>query len=468
LTTQDSQEKAFSVRAILPMLLAIATGMFVVMLDGTIMNVAVPKLMGEFNADLKSIQWVLTGYTLALSAVIPLAGWFSDRFSSKRAFLGCLVLFVLGSILCSFAENTSQLILFRVLQGLGGGMLAPIGITMTFQAAPPEKRGAVMGVMGLPMLLAPILGPLLSGYFIEYVSWQWIFLINVPVGFISFILGLKYLKKHPVQKNVKLDKTGMVLAPLAFTGLVYGIHEGGANGWGNMETLIPLILGSIALIVFIWVQVHKDNPLLELRAFKSSYFTRGSILAWINQMALVGTLLLVPLYLQQVKGYSPMTAGLFVIPQAIMSTLGLNIGGRLADKFGTRPVVIAGIVSLAFSLFALTFLESNTSTAALIAMVCGLGIGQGLTMMQINTYVMQAAPKEFISRITPITTSAQQIFTSFSITILTAYLFRITKGVSSQDVETLSHAFGQTFYIPLGLALLALTISLFLRKPPVN
>lgn len=458
----------FSIRAILPLLLAIASGMFVVMLDGTIMNVAVPKLVQHFHTDLRTIQWVITGYTLALSAVIPLAGWFSDRFTAKRAFLGSMVLFVLGSLLCSFAQSSTQLILFRVIQGLGGGMIGPIGIAMSFQAAPPDKRGSVMGIMGLPMLIAPILGPLLSGYFIEYVSWHWIFLINLPIGAIAFFMGFKYLPSRPAQRNAKLDKTGMLLAPLAFAGLVYGIHEGGTKGWAGGDVIASLAIGAAALLAFIWVETHKDQPLLELRAFRSSYFTRGSILAYITQMALFGSLLLIPLYLQQVKGFSPLTAGLFVIPQAILSSIGLNVGGRLADKHGARPVVIVGIAALACSLLALAFVRPDTSSAALIAAVSCFGLGQGLSMMQINTYVMKAAPKQFVSRITPITTSAQQIFTSFSITILTAYLSRQTKGIAPQDLESLSRAFGHTFYIPFGLAVVALALSLFLRQPRSN
>jgi len=465
----SSSDESFSIKAILPLLLAIASGMFVVMLDSTIMNVAVPKLVQHFQTDLKSIQWAITGYTLALSAVIPLAGWFSDRFTAKRTFLISLVLFVFGSILCTFAQTTLQLIIFRVIQGLGGGMVGPIGMAMSFQVAPPEKRGSVMGILGLPMLIAPILGPLLSGYFIQYVSWHWIFLINLPIGAIAFFMCYRYLPARRTQQNVKLDKTGMILAPIAFAGLVYGIHEGGASGWGGTHVVVSLMVGTISLLVFIWVELHKEQPLLELRAFRSSYFMRGSILAWVNQMALFGSLLLIPLYLQQVKGFTPLAAGLFVIPQAVLSSIGLNIGGRLADKHGARPVVIAGVIALACSLFALTFVEVTTSSAFLIAIVCCFGLGQGLSMMQISTYVMKAAPKQFMSRITPITASTQQIFTAFSITILTAYLSSQTEGITSeQDLAALSHAFGHTFYIPFGLSLVALILSLFLSKPKPN
>ncbi|WP_246362684.1 MDR family MFS transporter [Paenibacillus alba] len=456
--------QAFSLKAILPTLLAIATGMFLVILDGTIMNVAIPKLVHQFNTDLKHIQWVITGYTLALSAVIPLAGWFSDRFSAKRAFLWSIVMFVCGSVLCSFAQTSDQLILFRIIQGLGGGMVAPIGIAMTFQLAPPDKRGSVMGIMGLPMLLAPILGPVLSGWIIEYVNWQWIFLINLPVGVLAFFLNKKFLPSASPSKKMKLDIKGAILAPIAFGSLVFAVHEGGTNGWSSSLTVTFLAIGVAALFAFILVELGHKQPLLELRAFRSKDFTLGIILAWVNMMALFGSILLFPLFLQQVKGLSPLDAGLLVIPQAILSSIGINVGGRLFDKFGIRPIAFVGIISTACSLFAMTHISVDTSTTFIVSCLAFLGLGQGLTMMQINAHVLKSAPKELVSRVTPITTSAQQIVVSFAITIITAYLSS-QLSILPHTLDGMADAFSQTFYIPFGLALLGLVLSFFIRKP---
>lgn len=186
-------EAPFSLRAILPSLLAIIVGMIMVILDSTAVNVAVPNLVQYFDTDLKTVQWAITGYTLALAAVIPLAGYMTDRFGSKQVFLTTIAMFVLGSVLCSVAQTSGQLVLFRVIQGLGGGMVAPIGMAMVFRLAPAERRGSIMGMLGIPMLLAPALGPILAGYLVEYVSWHWIFLINLPIGIVGIILGLKYL-----------------------------------------------------------------------------------------------------------------------------------------------------------------------------------------------------------------------------------------------------------------------------------
>ncbi|WP_239617974.1 MDR family MFS transporter [Cohnella mopanensis] len=463
-----SAQAEFSIKKILPILLAVATGMFLVILDSTVMNVAVPKLVRTFDTNLGIIQWVITAYTLALSAVIPLAGWFSDRFSAKRVFLASIVLFVLASLLCTLAQTPEQLIAFRILQGLGGGMVAPIGIATTFRVSPPDKRGSVMGILGIPMLLAPILGPVLSGWLIEYINWHWIFLINLPVGIFAFWMAKKYLPASKPVHELKLDVPGMFLAPIAFASLVFSVHQAGDKGWSNEWTLATLGIGVVALLLFIWNELKQKQPLLELRTFRSPAFTHGIILAWMNQIALFGSLLLFPLYLQQVKGLSPLEAGLYVIPQAILSTIGINIGGKLFDKYGVRPVAFVGITSLACALFALTQITADTSPFYIMCSFAFVGLGQGLTMMQINTHVLKSAPKELVSRVTPITASAQQIMSSFGITITTAYLSRQMRDLPIQhSVEQLGRAFGHTFWITLSFSLVALVLSLFLRKPLV-
>ncbi|ETE91065.1 TPA: DHA2 family efflux MFS transporter permease subunit [Bacillus thuringiensis] len=464
ITQQKLQQTEFSLKKILPVLLSVALGMFLVILDSTIMNVAVPKLMSAFNVSLSEIQWVITAYTLALSAVIPLAGWFSDRFTAKKMFIVSIVLFVVASMLCALAQTAEQLIIFRIIQGLGGGMVAPIGIAMVFKVAPPEKRGSIMGILGLPMLLAPILGPLLSGWLIEYINWHWIFLINLPVGVIAFFMAKKYLPESKPGHGMKLDVLGSILAPIAFASLVFGVHEAGTNGWLNNWTLSSLGLGIITLMLFVWNELRQKNPLLELRVFRSRTFTHGIILAWMNQIALFGSILLFPIFLQQVKGLSPMEAGLYVIPQAILSTIGINIGGKLFDRYGVRLVAILGTLSLSSALFALTYINVHSSSIFIMCSFAFVGLGQGLTMMQINTHVLRSAPKELVSRVTPITTSMQQIMSSFGITITTGYLASQIKNLPGKHtIEQVGSAFGHTFWITFAFGIAALLLSLFLK-----
>ncbi|MEK4670073.1 MDR family MFS transporter [Niallia sp. FSL R7-0271] len=465
INNSGSSQTAFSLKQILPVLLAVASGMFLVILDSTIMNVAVPKLVNAFHTNLSTIQWVITAYTLSLSAVIPLAGWFSDRFSPKRMFMTSIVLFVLASVLCAMAQTPNQLIIFRILQGLGGGMVAPIGIATVFSVSPPDKRGSVMGILGIPMLLAPILGPVLSGWLIEYINWHWIFYINVPVGLLALFMAGRYLPKVKPRNNSKLDLVGAILAPITFASLVFAVHQAGERGWSNSWTIGSLVCGILFLAIFIWHELRQKSPLLELRVFRSRAFVHGIIVAWLNQIALFGSILLFPLFLQQVKGLSPLEAGLYIIPQAILTTIGINLGGKLFDRYGVRPVAITGIISLSVSLFALTQLNAQTSPVYIMTSFAFAGLGQGLTMMQINTHVLKSAPKELVSRVTPITTSAQQIMSSFGVTFTTAYLsIQIRELPANFSLEQLGEAFGNTFWITLCFSLVALVLSFFFTK----
>ncbi|MFC3745212.1 MDR family MFS transporter [Paenibacillus sp. GCM10012306] len=464
-TQAQGAPSEFSMKKILPILLAVATGMFLIILDSTIMNVAVPKLVDTFHSNLGTIQWVITAYTLALSAVIPLAGWFSDRFTPKRMFLASIVLFVIASMLCALAQTPEQLIIYRIFQALGGGMVSPIGIAMVFKVSPPDKRGSVMGILGIPMLLAPIFGPILSGWLIEFINWHWIFLINLPVGIFAFWMAWRYLPASKPGKEMKLDFLGAILAPIAFASLVFSVHQAGEKGWLDEWTLGSLGLGVVTLLLFIWNELKQKHPLLELRVFRSKTFTHGIILAWMNQMALFGSILLFTLYLQQAKGLSPLEAGLYVIPQAIMSTIGINVGGKLFDRYGVRPVTFLGILSLAGALFALTHITTSTSAVYIMCSFAFVGLGQGLTMMQLNTHVLKSAPIELVNRVTPITTSAQQIMSSFGITITAAYLTKQIRNLpEGHTLEQLGQSFGHTFWITLSFALIALVLTFFLKK----
>ncbi|WP_309244763.1 DHA2 family efflux MFS transporter permease subunit [Cohnella silvisoli] len=358
--TKGASEQPFSMKAIIAPLMAVIVGMIMVILDSTVVNVALSGFQENFHASLNTVQWTFTGYTLALSAVIPLAGWMTDKFGSKRIFLITITLFTIGSALCAAAQTIEQLIIYRIIQGIGGGMVMPIGMAMIFRLAPAEKRGAVMGMLGIPMLMAPALGPVLSGWLIESVTWHWIFLINVPIGIVGVLIGLKYLPIFEQNKAPALDILGMILAPIAFSSLAYGVSEGGRTSWTTDNTLTGLIVGGVALLLFIIVELRHKQPLLELRVFRSSDFTRGILLTWIVQIALFGAMILMPVFLQQIKGYSPLDTGLIMIPQALGSMIFMPIGGRLFDKIGARPLALVGLTVVACALLLLSQTDLDT------------------------------------------------------------------------------------------------------------
>ncbi|MDR6719655.1 DHA2 family efflux MFS transporter permease subunit [Paenibacillus sp. 2003] len=468
--TAVSQEPAeFSIKTIILPLLAIIVGMIMVILDSTVVNVAIPNLVQYFETDLKTIQWTVTGYTLALSAVIPLAGWLTDRFGAKRVFLFTIAMFTLGSVLCSIAQSPEQLIIYRIIQGLGGGMVAPIGMAMVFRLAPPERRGSIMGMLGIPMLLAPALGPVLSGWFIESLSWHWIFLINLPIGIAAFILCIKFLPDTDRGRTPALDLLGMILAPIAFSMLAYGVSEGGTS-WTSATTLTGVIVGGVALILFIIVELRHQNPLLELRVFKSSDFSRGIILAWVSQVALFGAMILIPLYLQQIKGYTALETGLILLPQALASGVGMPLGGRLFDKIGARPLAFVGLGIISGALFILSSITAETGLGLIITALVMMGLGMGLSMMPLNTHVLNAAPRKLVGRVTPLTAAAQQVVVSFAVAGLTGFLTsRIADNTTSPEPTAIVHGlvagFNDTFFLAACIALFGCLLSLILRKP---
>ncbi|MGG3449881.1 DHA2 family efflux MFS transporter permease subunit [Domibacillus aminovorans] len=469
-TTTAAPQPEFSVKALVMPLMAVIIGMIMVILDSTVVNVAIPSLQAYFNTSLKTIQWTITGYTLSLAAVIPLAGWLTDKFGAKQVFLSTIALFTLGSVLCAIAQTSEQLVLFRVIQGLGGGMVSPIGMAMIFKLSPPDKRGSVMAMLGVPMLLAPAAGPILSGWLIGLASWHWIFLINLPIGIAALLVGMKYLPIIERHKTPALDIWGMILAPIAFSMLAFGMSEGGSD-WTSTRTLTGLIVGGVALILFIIVELRQKQPLLELRVFGSSDFTRGVILTWISQIALIGSILMVPLFLQNLLGYTPLESGLTTLPMALASVVFMPIGGKLFDKVGARPLAFVGLIIITAALFLLSQVDLDTSRTTMMLPLAMMGAGMGLSMMALNTHVLNSAPRRLVSRVTPLTTATQQVVMSFAIAGLTGFLtsrtthYMAEAGANANLAQSSASAFGDIFFLTACVAACGVLMSLTLRKP---
>ncbi|MFD0672737.1 DHA2 family efflux MFS transporter permease subunit [Cohnella sp. GCM10027633] len=460
----------FSMKAIMGPLMAIVVGMIMVILDSTIMNIAMPALMGDFGSNINTMQWSITAYTLALSAVIPLAGWLTDRFGAKQIFLITIFLFAAGSVLCSFAATPEQLIIYRIIQAIGGGMVQPIGMAIIFKLAPPNKQGAVMGMLGIPMMLGPALGPVLGGYLLEYATWHWIFLINLPIGIIAIMVGLKYLPKVERKTVPALDFWGMLLAPIAFATLSYAVSEGGKD-WGSTNTLVSLSVGIVSLVLFIFVELRHKQPLLELRVFKSSDFTIGIVTSWLSSMALFGSFLFVPLYMQEVFLYSPLKTGFMILPQVAMTGLFMPIGGKLFDKFGARAVSVIGIGLIGAGLFYMSQIQADSGAGYVITATMIMGVGMGLSMMPVNTHILKVAPRRLVGRVTPLISAAQQVVVSFAVAGLSSYLFsrlgdHMTESKGDEAVSLVA-AYGDTFFMAGGIAAVGAVLALLLRKPKV-
>jgi EmrB/QacA subfamily drug resistance transporter len=460
-----------SVRQLVGPLLAIIVGIFMVILDSTAVNVAIPVLVKDFKSSLAVVQWTVTGYALAQAAVIPLAGWVTDRFGAKLIFIVSLILFTIGSVLCAFAATSDQLIFFRVLQGLGGGMVSPIAFAMTYRLSPPEKAGSIMGMMGIPILLAPALGPIVAGYLVDYVKWEWIFLINVPIGILGVIMAIFLLPKLPKKASTSLDFWGILLGPLAFAGLSYGLSEG-AGSWSSNKTIIGLVVGGVALVAFVFVELlRKKEPLLELRVFRSPLFTRGILVQWVLQFVMFGVIFTVPYFMQKLMGMSAFHAGMWTLPQALAAGIFMPFGGRLYDKIGARPLVITGLIFVSIGAFLISRIDPSDSAWSFFLPRALLGMGMGLSFLALNTHLIQSAPRNLVSRVTSLTSAAQQVVTSFSVAGLTTLIVSRTKfhaNAGERMPNATSHAFHDAYLSLVGLAIFGLLLAVTLKRPKVE
>jgi EmrB/QacA subfamily drug resistance transporter len=421
----SAEAKPFTIGSVLMPLLAIIVGIFMVVLDSTAINVALPRLVVDFHDKLSTVQWTVTGYALAQAAVIPLAGWLSDRFGAKQVFLISVALFTIGSVLCATAQSSGMLIAFRILQGMGGGFVVPIAMAYTYRLSPPEKVGVLMGMMGVPILFAPAIGPVLAGWLVQYQTWRWIFLINLPIGLIGLLIGIRSLPPISRQAVAGLDIPGFILAPVAFASLCYGISEG-SSSWTSVNTIGGIVVGLVALALFAVAELRAEAPLLELRVFRSRDFSLGIPVQWVTQFALFGVLFLIPYFLQTVRGYGAFDTGLTLLPQALGAGLAMPIGGILFDRFGARPLVISGGVLIVIASVILTRLSLSTSGRDVILPLALSGVGMGLIMMPLNTHLINAAPRKLVSRVTSLTNALQQVINSLTIaslaTILTSHI----------------------------------------------
>ncbi|WNR46243.1 MDR family MFS transporter [Paenibacillus roseipurpureus] len=470
-------EPEFKLTSILVPLIAIITGIFMVILDTTAMNVALSKLVVDFKTDLPTIQWAVTGYMLASAAVIPLAGWLSDRFGAKNVFLTSVLLFTIASLLCATPNSAEMLIAFRILQGLGGGFVMPVAMAYVYRLSPPNKIGQVMGMLGVPILLAPAIGPILSGWLVEYHSWHWIFLINLPVGIFSFIFGLWKLPVVARKKVAGFDLPGMILGPIAFASLSYGITQG-ASGWTSDKALGGIIFGALALLVFVIIELRTKIPLLELRVFKSFDFSFSIFIQWVIQFCMFGAIFLLPQFLQQARGYGAFDTGLTLFPQAIASAIMMPVGGYLFDKIGVRWLVVIGLSLVSGAIFQYSHMTLLTERTDLILPLAMAGSGMGLMMMPINSHLIQKAPQDLVSRVTSLTSAMQQVISSFGVAIVVTILTsRVTTMITEQKLPVgtpadmhksmlavAPDAFGYTFKVMMIIAMCGIVLGFFVRR----
>jgi EmrB/QacA subfamily drug resistance transporter len=393
-------------------------GAIMSILDTTVVNVAVDHLAVVFNSSLTTIQWIVTGYTLSLAAVIPATGWAADRFGTKRLYLTSLVLFTIGSVLSGLSWSAGSLIAFRVLQGLGGGMIMPAVMTITTRKAGPHRMGRIMGVLGVPMLVAPVVGPILGGWLVDDVSWRWIFFINVPIGFLAFVLGQIVLDPDEPQPTHRMDWIGMLLLSPGLALLIYGLAESSSYGFGNARAWAPVLIGAVLIAGFFAHSWRSEAPLIDIRTFTHSRAGAAAGVFLLFAISYFGSFLLVPLYYQSVRGASALDAGLLLVPQGLGAMVTMPIGGRITDRRGPWWLPSVGLPLLIIGIVPFAFVTATTSYVLLCSLNFVLGLGMGLAMMPTMTAAMQSVPASAIAR----TSTAMNIIRQGGASIGTAIL----------------------------------------------
>ncbi|WP_020519586.1 DHA2 family efflux MFS transporter permease subunit [Catelliglobosispora koreensis] len=471
----------------------VVLGAIMAILDVTVVSVALPTFMQEFDATYATVAWTMTGYTLALATVIPVTGWAADRFGTKRLYLASLVLFVGGSVLCSLAWDIGPLIAFRVLQGLGGGMLMPLGMTIMTRAAGPDRVGRVMAVLGVPMLLGPIGGPILGGWLIESQSWQWIFLINVPIGIVAFIAALKILPKDEPKPSESFDFLGMLLLSPGLALFLYGassIPEAGTVA--SAKVLVPGLIGLALIIGFVFHALGKEHALVDLSLFKNRNLTIAVVTMTLFSVAFMGSMLLLPSYFLQVRGEGTLDTGLLLIPNGLGAMLTMPIGGKLTDRFGPGKIVLIGIVIISLGLGGYTQVAADSSYVFLLGSLFVLGMGMGMTMMPIMSSAMASLTDHQIARGSTMMNIVQQVAGSIGTATMSVILTNqvlnsqaatiysaVIQGrvpaeqmppapVLEQGRSALAEAFGSTYVVALVLVVLCLIPALFLPRKRIE
>ena len=438
-------------------------GSIMSILDTTIVNVALETLGRELHSTLADIQWVITAYMLALAAVIPVTGWAARRFGPRRLYLLSLVLFTAGSVLCGFAGSTTQLILFRVLQGVGGGMLLPVGQMMMAAAAGPKRMGRVMGVVAVPAMLAPIFGPTLGGLIVDNASWRWIFFVNLPVGALAFAAGLKILPRGERQEAGRLDVRGFALMVTGLPLLTYGLAEIGATGsFTATRAVVPLVTGLALIGVFVWHALRAKRPLLDLRLYRRTTFASASITMFCLGAALFGGMILMPLYWQQIRGESVVDTGLLTAPMGVGMALVMPLVGRLTDRVGGGPLALFGVIVTTVATIAFGFIGAHTSISWLSIAMFVRGIGVGFAFMPAMAAAFASLEPSELPDATPQLNVLQRIGGSIGTAVLAVVLERALAGTTSVDAA--AAAYGTAFWWSLGITALAIVPCLILVR----
>lgn len=479
------------------MIAILFVGTFIAFLNNTLLNVALPTIMKDLGIkDYSTVQWLVTGYMLVNGVLIPASAFFITRFKNRHLFITAMSIFTLGAVLAGFSSGFEMLLTGRMIQAVGSAVLSPLLMNVMLTSFPIEKRGSAMGIFGLVMFAAPAIGPTLSGYIVEHYDWHMLFQMLIPFLVLSLILSIWKLDNVLETRNVKLDYLSLVLSSIGFGSLLYGFSSAGSKGWDDPIVYGTIIVGVTGVVLFVLRQLRMETPLLDMRIYKYPMYALSSAISMVNAVALFSGMILTPAYVQSVRGIDPFTAGLMMLPGALMMGIMSPITGKLFDKFGPRVLSLVGLSLMTVMTYFLTRLEADSSYAYIISVYTLRMLGISMVMMPIMTNGLNQLPKKLYPHGTAMNNTAQQVSgaigTAVLVTILNAHIkTRATELAADMKVKAMQSGkmmnpeqmaqakqqllqtamldgINYTFMIVTGVSVVALILSLFLKRVPVK
>ena len=468
------------------MLAILFFGAFVSFLNNSLLNVALPSIRDDFGKDYSTVQWLATGYMLVSGVLIPVSAFLITRFKNRTLFIVSMILFTIGTAMAALAPNFGFLLAGRMVQAAGSAVMGPLLMNVMLVSFPREKRGAAMGVFGLVMITAPAIGPTLSGYIVQYYDWRVLFEMILPFAILSIILAFWKLENVMDTRKVSLDYFSIVLSVIGFGGILYGCSMASSNGWGDTVVLTTIIVGAVALFLFITRQFKLEEPLLDLRVYKYPMFALGSVISMVNAAALFSGMILTPAYVQDVRGIDPLESGLMMLPGAIIMGVMSPITGKLFDKFGPRILAVIGLGITAISTFMLAGLDLESSYAYIIGIYTIRMFGMSMVMMPIMTNGLNQLPTRLNPHGTAVNNTAQQVIgsigTAIFVTIMTSAAATRGKELAAAmdpasmteeamkqiQAQSLLHGVQLSFIVAAVVTCVALVLSFFLKRVDVS
>ncbi|MFF2019882.1 MDR family MFS transporter [Paenibacillus sp. NPDC058177] len=456
-----------------PIMLALIVGMFVAALNETLMGNALPELMKSFGVSATTVQWLSAAYLLIVGVLVPVTAVLQQWFTTRQMFLSAMSLFFVGTLVSAVSPGFNVLLIGRIIQAIGTGLLLPLTMNVIMTIYPPEKRGAAMGMLGLVVMFAPAIGPTISGLIVDGLSWRWLFYLVLPFALLSIIVGIAVLKNVSELTKPRVDLLSIVLSTIGFGGIVYGFSKAGELGWSVPEVIWTIAAGGVALALFVWRQLLLKEPIMDLRAFRYPMFALVAVLLFVLLMTFFSSAIMLPMFMQGVLMMTAFKSGLILLPGGVVNGIMAPVSGKLFDKFGPRVLVIPGLLIAAASLWLFTRFDETTTTGFLVAVHIALMVGVALVMMPAQTAGLNQLPRHLHPHGTAILNTLQQV----SGAIGTALYFSIMSGgqkhylngasdphAPAEITKGLLAGINNAFWIGVFIALVALVLGLFLRK----